>query len=332
MKLELDHEFIINIKDECNLSKECEMILNAPVSTGTVVKMEYLKHKGWQTPEICSENVQKLSPYQEYWLNKYSKAHIIASKDNDGIIQVFRVAETWNEIMNECRRLSIPLIDEDLFTDCVRAMAEIHSKWIPAADDKVFHMDIYIIETYEMNDIQFQFFITSELRLESNFSLEMFSCKESDSLLNKGNGKDNSIQVNLCGDEGFIGNCSDASVFIYMNGKVITPSAPLGSGIYSDLMRDSVITLLESEGIEVIERQITADECISANDIGGIDEIFVAGIENGVQFITRWQHNDHLLVSSSASNSGFLRNNIRNILCGKQEDLYRWVIYCNKHH
>lgn len=332
MKLELDHEFIINIKGDGDLSKEGEMIFNAPVSTGVVVKMEYLKHKGWQTPEICSENIQKLSPYQEYWLNKYSKAHIIASKDSDGIIQVFRVAETWNEIMNECRRLSIPLIDEELFIDCVRAMAEIHSKWIPAAEDKIFHMDIYIIETYEMNDIQFQLLVTSELRSESNFLLEMFSYKGSDVLLNTCADEDNYIRVNLYGDEEFIGNCSDASVFICMNDQVITPSAPLGSGIYSDLMRDSVITLLESEGIEVIERKITVDECISANDIGSIDEIFIAGIKRGVQFITQWKHNDYLFVSNNASNSVFLKNNIKDILCGKQEDRYRWVIYCNKHH
>lgn len=332
MNLDLDHEFIINIKDDSKLSEACELAYCDSVSSGIVVKMDYLKNKGWQTPEICDDNIGKLSRYQEYWLNRYSKAHIIASKDADDVIQVFRVSETLNGILNECRRLQIPLIDEELFTDCVRAITEIHSKWILGFDDNLFHIDIYVIEASGRNDIQFQLLITAELRLYTDFAIELFSCEENNESVTQHIEKKDLLKVNLYDEGKFIGNCSNAAVFIYMNDEIVTPSAPLGSGVYSDLMRDSVITLLRSEGINVIEREISLYECISANKIGGIDEIFVTSIENGVQFVTQWQHDDHLFISKSAFNSGFLRSNIKDILCGKQEDLYRWVIYCNKHH
>lgn len=332
MKLELDHEFIINIENDDKLSKECEQVCTDPVSTGIIVKMDYLKHKGWQTPEICSSNIGKLSQYQEYWLNRYSKAHTVAMKDDEDVIRVFRVAETVNVVLNECRRMQIPLIDEELFIDCIRAITEVHSKWIPVDESKIFHIDMYVIEASGRDDIEFQLIVTSELRSESNFALEMFSSEEESLKFSERSGENNLLKVDLCDKEGFIGNISNASVFIYMNDKVMTPSAPLGSGVYTDLMRESVITLIESEGIDVIEGRINIKECIDANKIGGIDEIFVTSIENGVQFITQWKHEDQLFVSKNASNTGFLRNSINGILSGKQEDWYRWVIYCNKHH
>lgn len=73
----------------------------------------------------------------------------------------------------------------------------------------------------------------------------------------------------LLDQEGYLSEASGENIFIIRDGVVRTPS--LGASILKGITRDSIITFLKSEGIEVVEERITRDDAYIA------DEIFLCG-------------------------------------------------------
>jgi branched-chain amino acid aminotransferase len=79
-------------------------------------------------------------------------------------------------------------------------------------------------------------------------------------------GYDEAIMLNMSGS---VSEGSGMNLFVVLDGKVITPS--VASGILKGITRDSVIELLQGEGIEVVETEIPRGLMYMA------DEIFLTG-------------------------------------------------------
>jgi branched-chain amino acid aminotransferase len=73
----------------------------------------------------------------------------------------------------------------------------------------------------------------------------------------------------LLDGQGYIAEASGENVFVVRDGKVATP--PFGAAILGGITRDTVLTLMQEMGIEVVERQIARDELYIA------DEVFLVG-------------------------------------------------------
>lgn len=69
--------------------------------------------------------------------------------------------------------------------------------------------------------------------------------------------------------QGYVSEASGENIFVVKGGKVVTP--PLGASILGGITRDTVITLMKEQGLEVIERTLTRDELYLA------DELFMVG-------------------------------------------------------
>ncbi len=69
--------------------------------------------------------------------------------------------------------------------------------------------------------------------------------------------------------DGYVGEGSAMNIFIVKNGVVYTP--PLSEGILPGITRDSVIKLLRYKQYEVVEKRLSLDELLSA------DEVFLTG-------------------------------------------------------
>ncbi|MEM3172169.1 MAG: aminotransferase class IV, partial [Candidatus Nitrosotenuis sp.] len=90
------------------------------------------------------------------------------------------------------------------------------------------------------------------------------------------NGYDEAIMLNY---HGKVTEGSAENIFVVKNGDVFTP--PLTSGILEGITRDSVIQLIRSEGINLVERDLDRDDLFSA------DEIFMTGTAAEVKSVTQ---------------------------------------------
>ncbi len=79
-------------------------------------------------------------------------------------------------------------------------------------------------------------------------------------------GYDEAIMVDT---EGYISEASGENIFVVRDGEIFT--TPMGSSILSGITRDTVVTLAEERGHEIIEQRFTRDFLYVA------DEIFMTG-------------------------------------------------------
>jgi len=90
------------------------------------------------------------------------------------------------------------------------------------------------------------------------------------------NGYDEAIMLNYSGK---VAEGSAENIFIVKNGMIKTP--PLDADILNGITRDSVIQLIRSDGIKLIEKNITVNELLKA------DEVFMTGTAAEVKSVTK---------------------------------------------
>ena len=90
------------------------------------------------------------------------------------------------------------------------------------------------------------------------------------------NGYDEAIMLNYSGK---VAEGSAENIFIIKNGMIKTP--PLDADILNGITRDSVIQLIRSDGIKLIEKNITVNELLKA------DEVFMTGTAAEVKSVTK---------------------------------------------
>ncbi|MFZ1075993.1 MAG: branched-chain amino acid transaminase [Nitrosotalea sp.] len=88
-------------------------------------------------------------------------------------------------------------------------------------------------------------------------------------------GYDEAIMLNY---QGKVSEGSAENIFTVNKGEIATP--PLNAGILDGITRDSVIKIARSEGINIIEREISRDELYTA------DEVFMTGTAAEVKSVT----------------------------------------------
>ena len=89
-------------------------------------------------------------------------------------------------------------------------------------------------------------------------------------------GYDEAIMLN---NKGHVAEGSAENIFVVKNGKITTP--PLDADILNGITRDSVIKLLKSNKIKVIEKNLKINDLLKA------DEIFMTGTAAEVKSVTR---------------------------------------------
>ena len=79
-------------------------------------------------------------------------------------------------------------------------------------------------------------------------------------------GYDEALMLNT---DGFVAEGSGENLFVVRDGVATTP--PIGAGVLEGLTRDTMITLLREDGVEVVETQVTRTDLYYA------DEMFLTG-------------------------------------------------------
>ena len=129
------------------------------------------------------------------------------------------------------------------------------------------------------------------------------------------NGYDEAIMLNYSGK---VAEGSAENIFIIKNGMIKTP--PLDADILNGITRDSVIQLIRSDGIKLIEKNITVNELLKA------DEVFMTGTAAEVKSVTKIDR-----TSIGKGNPGIitktLQKSFMDIVMGKDQRFISWLRY-----
>ena len=129
------------------------------------------------------------------------------------------------------------------------------------------------------------------------------------------NGYDEAIMLNYSGK---VAEGSAENIFIIKNGMIKTP--PLDADILNGITRDSVIQLIRSDGIKLIEKNITVNELLKA------DEVFMTGTAAEVKSVTKIDR-----TSIGKGKPGIitktLQKSFMDIVIGKDQRFISWLRY-----
>tara|TARA_B100000949_G_scaffold64788_1_gene57446 strand:+ start:1431 stop:2345 length:915 start_codon:yes stop_codon:yes gene_type:complete len=127
------------------------------------------------------------------------------------------------------------------------------------------------------------------------------------------NGYDEAIMLN---NKGNVAEGSAENIFVIKNGIIKTP--PLDADILNGITRDSVIQLIKKEHMKLVEKNITVNELLKA------DEVFMTGTAAEVKSVTKIDKN-------AIGNGGIgeitkeLQKSFMNIVMGKDKRFVRWL-------
>jgi branched-chain amino acid aminotransferase len=115
---------------------------------------------------------------------------------------------------------------------------------------------------------------------------------------------------------GYVSEGSGENLLVVYQGKVLTP--PLASSILAGITRNSVMTLLQEQGVEVVEQQIPRELLYVA------DELFLTGTAAEV---TPVRSVDKIAVGSGKRGpvTQRLQEEFFRYVTGKREDTYDWL-------
>jgi len=129
------------------------------------------------------------------------------------------------------------------------------------------------------------------------------------------NGYDEAIMLNYSGK---VAEGSAENIFIVKNGMIKTP--PLDADILNGITRNSVIQLIRSNGIKLIEKNITVNELLKA------DEVFMTGTAAEVKSVTKIDR-----TSIGKGKPGIitktLQKSFMDIVMGKDQRFVSWLRY-----
>ena len=128
-------------------------------------------------------------------------------------------------------------------------------------------------------------------------------------------GYDEAIMLNYSGK---VAEGSAENIFVVKNGMIKTP--PLDADILNGITRDSVIRLIRSDGIKLIEKNITVNELLKA------DEVFMTGTAAEVKSVTKIDR-----TSIGKGKPGIitktLQKSFMDVVMGKDQRFISWLRY-----
>ena len=127
------------------------------------------------------------------------------------------------------------------------------------------------------------------------------------------NGYDEAIMLN---NKGNVAEGSAENIFVVKNGVIKTP--PLDADILNGITRDSVIQLIKKEHMKLVEKNITVNELLKA------DEVFMTGTAAEVKSVTKIDKNA-IGNGSVGEITKELQKSFMNIVMGKDKRFMRWL-------
>lgn len=327
------------------------------VFTDHMFIMDYTEGKGWHDPKIVQYQDLTLNPAAiifHYGQTVFEglKAYVTESGD----VQLFRPEKNFARLNNSNDRLCIPRIDEELALEALKKLLAIEKDWIPTEEGTSLYIRPFIIATEPYLGVapskKYKFMIilspvgayykeginpvkiavenkyvravlggTGEAKTAGNYAASLMAQEIVE--------KDGFAQVLwLDGvEKKYIEEVGSMNVFFKINGEIVTPQ--LNGSILAGVTRDSVIQLLKSWDVPVVERKIAMKEIAEAHENGTLEEAFGTGTAAVISPIGQlsWEEKDYIVNNGETGEiAKKLYNTLTGIQYGKVEDPFNWTV------
>jgi branched-chain amino acid aminotransferase len=278
---------------------------------------------------------------------------IKAYKNVHGEVNIFRPEENWKRFNRSADRMGMPAIPEEIFIEGMRELINLDKNWVPDSEGCSLYIRPFMIGTDAFIGVkpaeEFTFFIITSpagayyaepiriyvhdeytrafpggigyTKAAGNYGASMYPTMQVRKL-----GYDQILWTDAVHHK-FVQEIGTMNVFFVIDGVVITPDLTEGT-ILAGVTRDSIITLLQAEGIKVEERPLSIDEIVQASDDGLLQEIFGAGTAAVVAPIKEIFYAGKTMLVPDVNNTpitSFIQTTLADIRYGRKEDLRQWM-------
>ncbi len=319
--------------------------------------MKWDKQQGWHDAEIC--------PYHDFQIDPaamvlhYGQAIFEGLKGyrgKDDQIYLFRPTDNFNRMNDSAVRMCMPRLPVEKVLKALKALLYIDRDWIPSTEGATLYIrptmiaveptlgvkpsssyyfyiimcpvgayyaegfnptKIYITEKY-VRAVQGG---VGHVKTAGNYAASLYASEEAQKA-----GYTQVLWLDAC-ERKYIEEVGTSNIFFRFNDELITP--PLGGSILSGITRDSVMKLAREWGVEVIERRISIDEVVKANEDGSLKEVFGTGTAAVISPVGELFYNgDKYIINNGETGelSKRLFEELQMIQNGEKDDPFNWTV------
>lgn len=279
-----------------------------------------------------------------------------AYRGDDGKVRLFRPEMNWKRMQNGAARLCMTAPPLELFCDLLVEFCKVESRWIPRESNCAFYLRPTLIGTEAFLGVRpsndFLFYVIGspvgsyygegsdsvKIKVETDF---VRAAPGGIGAAKTGGNYAASLKAALeAKTEGFaqvlwldathrryIEEVGTMNVFFKIDGKIVTP--PLDGTILPGVTRDSILQLLDAEGMPAEQRPIAIDEIKDAASQGTLEEVFGTGTAASVSPVDSLGINGEKIVVGDGRVgpvAARLLKRLTDIQYGRAEDTWGWTL------
>ncbi|TWT00500.1 branched-chain amino acid aminotransferase [Planomicrobium sp. CPCC 101079] len=327
------------------------------IFTDHMFMMDYNSEEGWYDPRIVPYAPISLDPAAMiFHYGQTVFEGLKAYRAEDGRILLFRPEKNFERLNLSSDRLSIPPVDEEQMLEYLMKLLDIEKDWVPSTEGTSLYIRPFIISTEPNLAVgpsrTYTFMIILSpvgsyfpggirpvtIHVEEQFTraakggtgMAKTAGNYSSGYQAQANAKKegNADVLWLDGAEKkYIEEVGSMNIFFKINGEIVTPA--LTGSILKGITRMSIIEMLKSWDMPVVERRISIEEVYKAFLDGAIEEVFGTGTAAIISPVgeLNWQGRKMVINNSEIGEvSQKLYDTITGIQRGKLEDPFGWMV------
>ena len=327
------------------------------VFTDHMFILDYEEGRGWFNPRIVPYGPLSLDPAAAvlHYAQEMFEG-LKAYRAEDGSLRLFRpdMNAKRTNVTNE--RVCLPLIDEELYVDAIKAIVGFDRDWTPDYPGTSLYIRPFMFATEPFLGLRpsktYNFIIilspvgayykggmqptkiyvetkysrsgeglTGFAKIGGNYAMALKAQVEA-----QARGFTQVLYLDSR-ERRYVEEIGTSNAFFMIDGEAFT--APLAGTILPGVTRDSVIRLLKDRGVNVREERFTIEEIYAAADSGSLGEVFATGTAAVISPIGEMIWRDrHIMINGGAIGSlaQSLYDTITGIQYGQLADPYGWTV------
>ncbi len=325
------------------------------IFTDHMFEMTYTKNQGWHDAKIKPFSNLSLSPATViFHYGQEIFEGLKAYKDESGKCYLFRPDMNARRMNTSAKRLCMPEIPEEDFIQAVAELVKTDRDWIPTNSGTSLYIRPFMIATEEFlgvapsNEYKFMIILSpSGAYYKDGLNpVKIWIEDEYVRAVRGGTGFTKTganYAIGLAGQEKahadgysqvlwldgierkYVEEVGAMNIFFVIDGKVVTPL--LNGSILPGVTRNTVLALCNSWGYPVEERKISAEELLTAQKNGKLEEVFGTGTAAVISPVGTLRFQDEVLTVGDGkigTLSQKLYDTVTGIQLGTCEDPFNW--------
>jgi len=340
-------------EEQCKAKPAQDGLGFGKIFTDHMFLMKWNRQEGWHDARVC--------PYQKFEFDPaavvfhYGQAifeGLKAYKNTDGQVFLFRPQDNFERMNTSAVRLCMPRLPVDKVIKSLKALLYLERDWIPTLEGATLYIRptmigvepflgvrpsaeyyFYIILSpvgayYAEGFSPTKIYVSDEhaRAVKGGVGYVKTSGNYAASLLAKKAGYTQVLWLDAC-EHKYVEEVGTSNIFFVIGDELITP--PLDGSILGGITRDSVLKLAASWGVKTLERKITIDEVIAANQDGSLKEVFGTGTAAVISPVGELFYREKPYKINGCATGELSRrlyDELQAIQAGRAEDPFKWVV------